>query len=186
MRIAIEHARAADRARMEAARERASSEISQWMGREFEASLVAVAASAHALDALYGSTVIPASIRAEWKEKGTKRHGKIREALKRVFSTGPVNTEWVKQFGWLFDLRDAAAHAEESPKAPADHPLGTRTAPEYVEYSTESATRAVTFVLSVLRWCIDHPKADISASVDWTKAHRTTVENLEEQWDRNG
>jgi hypothetical protein len=81
--------------------------------------------------------------------EGTKRHGKIREALKQVFDTGPVNHEWVSEFGWLFDLRDAAAHAEESPKTPVRHPIGTDTAPEQVDYSVESAERAVAFALGL-------------------------------------
>ncbi len=51
-------------------------------------------------------------------------------------------------------LRDAAAHPEESPEAPVPHSLGTNTAPEQVDYSTESATRAVELALSVLGWCV--------------------------------
>ena len=49
---------------------------------EFEAAIVAVAASAHALDALYGSAVIPQSVRAQWRHLSSSREGHIREALK--------------------------------------------------------------------------------------------------------
>ena len=81
--------------------------------------------------------------RRRQKGRGTKRHGKIREALKQVFDTGQVNTKWLADFDWLFDLRDAALHAEEKPRPPVPHPLGTNTARENVDYSIESAERAV-------------------------------------------
>lgn len=84
MRIAIDRARAARDARTGAARDGLNNETAEWMRIEFEASVVAVAASAHALDALYGSTVIPPAVRAQWVAKGTRRHGKIREALKQA------------------------------------------------------------------------------------------------------
>ncbi|MEV4619693.1 hypothetical protein AB0J74_13405 [Asanoa sp. NPDC049573] len=152
------------------------------MRREFEASLIAVAASAHALDALYGSTVVPASVRQIWASKGTKRHGKIREALKLVFNTGAVNARWAVDFAWLFDLRDAAAHPEEKPKASVPHPLGTNTAPEYVDYSVESAERAVELALSVLRWCVEHPRSAQPDVVRWAASHQSAVADLESLW----
>ena len=133
-----------------------------WLRREFDTSLVAVAASAHALDALYGSTAIPDSIRAQRSKNRTKRHGKIREALKAVFITGAVNSTWTTEFRWLFELRDAAAHTEEKPKPTMPHPLGQHIAPEHVHYSTESADRATSFALSVITWCINNPRRNLA------------------------
>ena len=64
MKVAIEHMQTARAARTAAAAPGIpSNEVSTWMSREFQASLVAVSASAHALDALYGSTVIPQAVR---------------------------------------------------------------------------------------------------------------------------
>jgi DNA-directed RNA polymerase subunit RPC12/RpoP len=182
LRIAIERARVARRARAEIMSRGGKREIASLMRQEFEASVVAVAASAHALDALYGSTVISQNLRDQWKQKGSKRHGKIREALKQVFDTGPVNDQWVSDFAWLFDLRDAAAHAEESPKKPVPHPIGTNTAPEQVDYSVESAERAVAFALSVFRWCVDHPRSNLPGAVQWATAAHSALEELERQW----
>lgn len=99
------------------------------------------------LDALYGSTVILQAARGH----GPHRPAKIREALKRVFNTGQVNTLWVAEFNWLFDLRDAVIHAEEKPASPVPHPAAGNTAPEHARYSVESAERAVDFALSVFR-----------------------------------
>jgi hypothetical protein len=184
MRIAIDRARVARDARAEAVKGGLGNETAKWMRIEFEAAVVAVAASAHALDALYGSTVIPPVVRARWVEKDTKRPGKIREALKLVFATGPMNTPWVSEFKWLFDLRDAAVHAEEIPKASVPHPVGTNTASEQVDYSTESATRAVELALSVLRWCVDHPRQNLADAVQWSEVNKITVSKLETEWTR--
>ncbi|MGP3991870.1 hypothetical protein [Streptomyces sp. 3N207] len=100
------------------------------LNEEFDVALVAVAASAHTLDALYGS-VVPESRRAEWKDNRTPRRSAIREGLKLVFGTGPRNTPWVDEFKWLFDLRDAAVHRREKPQETVPHPaLDTGTGPE--------------------------------------------------------
>ena len=114
MQIAIERARAARQARQDAVQ----SSSGDGMTREFHAALVAVAASAHALDALYGSTAVPAWVRALWRLTSTSRHAKIRESLKRIFNTGPVDATWAVEFKWLFGLRDAALHAREEPHTP--------------------------------------------------------------------
>lgn len=117
--VAIERAQAARRVRNEMERLRdQGANPADLLSSEFEASIVAVAASAHALDALYGSTVIPQGVRGRWRDSSSSREGHIREALKCVFDTGRVNAPWVTEFGWLFDLRDSAAHARESAKPP--------------------------------------------------------------------
>jgi predicted nucleic acid-binding Zn-ribbon protein len=182
MRIAIDHARAACDARTEVVKGGLNNETAEWMRIEFEASVVAVAASAHALDALYGSTVIPPEVRTLWAGKRTRRPGKIREALKLVFVTDAVNSQWVTEFEWLFVLRDAATHAEESPKSSVPHPLGTNTAPEQVDYSMENATKAVELALSVLRWCVDHPRRDLADAVQWAEVNKPTMAKLETEW----
>ena len=181
LRIAIQRAKEARSARVQIMSSGGQG-AGSWMQQEFEASVVAVAASAHALDALYGSVGIPQSVRNQWKQTGTKRHGKIREALKRVFDTGPVNQQWVDEFDWLFELRDAALHAEEAPKKPVPHPTGTNTAQEQVDYSVESAERAVELALSVFRWCVDHPRTNLPEAVQWANTTRTTIEELEQHW----
>jgi hypothetical protein len=166
--------------------------ISPLLGLEFEASVVAVAASASALDALYGSAVIPANAR----DHGTNRPGKIREALKHVFDTGQVNTVWVGEFNWLFDLRDAAVHAGDTPpsppprrprpllqapKPPAPHPIAGSAAQELSHYSVDSAERAVKFALSVFRWCVDHPRPKDPNAPRWAAEMLAVIEELEQR-----
>jgi hypothetical protein len=62
MRIAIQSAREAQRLRGDR-----TAPPGSLLGDEFEASLVAVAASAHALDALYGSDAVAQAVRNQWQ-----------------------------------------------------------------------------------------------------------------------
>jgi hypothetical protein len=122
--------------------------------------------------------VIPAAAR----NHGQDRPGKIREAIKRTFYTGPVNTPWVAEFSKLFDLRDAAVHAGESPSVPELHPVAGYTAKETVTYSTETAEHFVDFTLYVFRWCIDHPRP---GSAVWATGVASLISELEQQWSRS-
>ncbi|WP_432065485.1 hypothetical protein [Streptomyces sp. C10-9-1] len=187
--IAIDRALAARVARERAVAANDFSAKSSALNEEFDAALVAVAASAHTLDALYGS-VVPESRRAEWKDKRTPRRSAIREGLKLVFATGPRNTPWVDKFEWLFNLRDAAVHHGEEPQETVPHPsLATHTGPEYVAYSTESADQAVGLMLEVLRWCVDHPKPkapttgpQAPTADQWAEGNKPVVTDLESRW----
>jgi hypothetical protein len=173
--VAVERAAEAWRIRTEMSRLRdEGAQFSDLLNAEFEAAMVAIAASAHALDALYGSSTIT----ADAKNHGQNRPAKIREALKRTFHTGQVNTQWVIKFDNLFKLRDAAVHAEEQLRVPEMHPVAGYTANENVTYSAEEADRAVDFSLSVVRWCIDHPRND---SVQWANNMRPLLEQLEKR-----
>ena len=154
-----------------------SSAASQLLSQEFRASIVAISASAHALDALYGSTVIPQTAH----KLGQNRRGNIREALKRVFDTGKVNTPWVAQFEWLFEMRDAAAHAQEEALPPEPHPVVGNTGQAHARYTVESADRAVDFALSVFRWCVDHPRPKPPGTAKWAADMTPTVTQLEAQ-----
>ncbi len=162
MKTAIEQAQRARQARGRLASYPWSPEQSpsaEWIAmleQEFQASLVAVTASALALDALYGAA-ISEQLRGSGSRRG-RRVGKINEALKHAFETGPVNKHWADEFNWLFARRDAGVHPEEKLQPSARHPLGMNLSPEYVQYSVEAAQRAVAFVLSVLRRCVDFPR----------------------------
>jgi hypothetical protein len=146
--------------------------------QKFQASLVAVTASALALDALSGAAVSeqPRGPRS----KRPRRAGKIHEALKRAFDTGPVNEHWADEFRWLFALRAAGVHPEEKPQPSDRHPLGMNLSPEFVQYSVEPAERAVAFALSVLRRCVDFPRTGNQESAAWALRARSKVEELEQ------
>ena len=94
---------------------------------ELLASMVAISAAAHALDALYGQLVTPdIKVAGPRDDKGREAH--IRECLKRRFDTGKRDQEWVSRFQRLFDLRDAAVHADVRPLPAVPHPSGVSNA----------------------------------------------------------
>jgi hypothetical protein len=182
MRIAVQSAREARRLRGDRIAPPGS-----LLGDEFEASLVAVAASAHALDALYGSDAVAQAVRDQWRgRRGTPREAKIREALKAGFDTGSVNGRWVSEFGRLFDLRDGAAHATgvaiQTVRPTAAHPTGTNTSQTVAAYTAEAAEWAVAFALSVLQWCRDHPRSTAPHAVQWAAQSVHAIRQLEEMW----
>lgn len=57
-----------------------------------------------------------------------------------------------------------------------------RAYPEQVDYSMESATKAVELALSVLRWCVDHPRRNLVDAVQWAEVNKSTVSKLETEW----
>jgi len=88
---------------------------------ELRASMVAIAAASHALDALYGELrdlALPAEIAQKWKSDRRSRPSRprmIRETLKHGFSISAQR--WETELEELFALRDAALHPETVPRA---------------------------------------------------------------------
>ena len=80
-----------------------------------------------------------------------------------------------RDFEWLFNLRDAAVHHKETTGPPEPHPIGVRTAAANVDYSLESASRAVDIVLDVLQLCVTSPRP---ATTAWAEAMRGGVDLL--------
>ncbi len=57
-----------------------------------------------------------------------------------------------------------------------------RGASDGAEYSATAAERAVTFALTVLRRCVDHPRSNLPEVIHWAGAYQATVKELEERW----
>jgi hypothetical protein len=182
--IAIQNEAAARGAREEIAPE----DPSKGLQAEKHAGMIAVSASAHALDALYGElrdrVPLPDWLRAAWAKKkaetgrGSPRHSVIVETLKLGFTLGKAAADWPARFEWLFDLRDAAVHFEEDFHEPVPHPLGTSTAVSDVSYSLESAERAVDVVLEVLTTCVASPRSKLPFVVKWAGDMGPAVQRL--------
>jgi hypothetical protein len=110
--IAVEREGIARAARAElVAQHRHGQDLAPAMLTELLASMVAISATAHALDALYGQLITPA-IKESGPRDDQRREAHIRECLKRRFDTGKRDQDWVSRFKRLFDLRDAAVHAK--------------------------------------------------------------------------
>jgi hypothetical protein len=150
---------------------------------EWYASMVSIAACAHALDAVYGAVRRAAGITDEdvkkWRKSRTARAGQILETLKKGFDVGSIPGDLASDLSWLFDLRRAELHFNEEPNAPMLHPTGTNTALEQVKYSLESADRAVRILLKVLKACVESPKPPLKEWADRARAHvRLLIESV--------
>jgi hypothetical protein len=174
--IAIDQERLAREARSEAlAITPAGDGFGDALIRETRGSLIAVSASAHALDALYGvvkSLVVPV--------KASNRRGKLLETFKAAFYVqGPAGGGgWAREFKWLFKRRDAAVHHNEENRGSVPHPTGTNTSWANVAYSLESAERAVDLLLEVLETAFQLPRPPLA---EWASDHQHVLEMLRER-----
>jgi len=179
--VAIEHERKAWEARREAERIRDEAVPGQGLPFELElrASMVAIAAASHALDALYGElrdVALPPATAAKWKanpRSSPPRPRQLRETLKHGFRI-PAQ-RWEKELDTLFALRDGAVHPEALVREPQPHPLGVNTAIEYVVYRCETATEELDLLLEILETCIERPKPALE---EWATSMRPSLERL--------
>jgi hypothetical protein len=152
------------------------------LGRETKAAMISISASAHAIDAWYGAirdlVPLPAHLRTGWTNQKPPRPARILETLKLGFSLGKAGTNWVNEFAWLFEVRDAAVHFKESDRATAAHPTGTHTSQENVTYSLEGAVRAVRFLHDVLSTSRRSPKPQHPQLVRYVALHGGTIDEL--------
>jgi hypothetical protein len=180
--IAIEQEAASRRARTAAQQLMAqhSSEAVEMLARELKASIVCVAAAAHAIDAVNAvfKTRFADPRRVTWSRNRTPRPMQIFETLRSAATLGRATEIWRVELGWLFGLRDAAVHFEEADRDTEPHPLGTNTAPENVRYSSESSQRAVDFLLEVLNRATLSPRARYPEVAKWASTYRIDVERL--------
>jgi hypothetical protein len=142
---------------------------------ETRASLIAVAASAHALDALYGvmrDIITPVETGTRWST--------LLETFKAAFNVRghEGGGGWAREFEWLFDLRDSAVHHDEESRESVPHPTGTNVSWANVAYSLESAERAVNLMVDVLDTAVGAPRPPIA---DWARDHQHALEALHER-----
>jgi hypothetical protein len=177
--IAVEREGTARTARADlVAQHRRGQEPAPAMLTELLASMVAISAAAHALDALYGQLVTP-EIKAAGPGDDQRREAHIRECLKRRFDTGKRDREWVSRFKRLFDLRDAAVHAKVELLPAVPHPSGVSNAGQVnADYSAEEAVKAVDLMLDVLNTCVQNPKPSEAEGKKWAADHGPAVQTL--------
>jgi hypothetical protein len=126
---------------------------------EFQHTMLAVAASAHAIDGLYGSVkryVQPPISKAA-------RPRQILETLKHGFVVGKLAQRWMVELDWLFDLRDSIVHhcddyrplrvAHESEDVLVAIPV------ELSNLGGESAVRAARTAREIVDTCRSNPTA---------------------------
>lgn len=146
-------------------------------GDEMFASMVAVAASAHAIDGFYGSIkqlVNPPASNAA-------RARQIHEALKLGFNVGKPSQLWLKDLDWLFKARDGIVHHAEKyePMALLRETEETEIygSPDLIGLKAETADRAARIAETIISICVRNPKP---ATKKWAEETATIV--FETEW----
>jgi hypothetical protein len=115
--------------------------------REFRASLVAVTAAAHTIEAVFGDIkyLIPPQPRRD------RRHQDLLNGFHAAFGvTGAREEQLAEELDWLFTLRDFAAHPYTESELPAQHPTGINTGVEHSMFNAVTSRRAVDAAIAVL------------------------------------
>jgi hypothetical protein len=173
--IAMDHERTARVARSEAERVTDPQKLGDPFEAEFHASLVALTASAFALEAF-------ANHLDEWlgasvpKTVGQQYGGRVPAAvrviqvLKDSFDIGPNEPRWTAEVRALFDLRNDVVHFKPAWNELVKHPTGkSDVVLETVIYSLERASRSVALAVEIMATCLGSPRRDRSQVVEWAE-----------------
>jgi hypothetical protein len=138
---------------------------------EFHPALIAVAACAHSLDALYGEfaqLVGPVEASKRWAQVA----GILELAVERDVEP------WRPRLQTLFtDLRNPAVHPKAEGKEALPHPVFEANAPaEYAICTVEAVRESVDLLFEILSACVEAPKAPVVA---WANDTRALVEGLQ-------
>lgn len=176
--IAIEHEREA-REIYEAGPSEA--ELGDAIARDTRASLIAIVAAAHSIDALYGLArgAVPGELRAAWDRNELGRSSRIGETLRRAFHIEAFAEARKDDLDWLFQRRNEAVHYEEASREVVPHPLGTNTAVDNEKYSMHHASRAVDLALDLSEACITSAKP-AKAFKPWGARHARGLARLKQ------
>lgn len=127
-------------------------------GGEMFASMVAVAASAHAIDGFDWS--IKPLVNPPASDAARARQ--IREALKLGFNVGKPCQLWRKDLDWLFKARDGIVHHAEKyqPMTLLRETEETEIygSPDLMGLKAETADRAARIAESIISICVRNPK----------------------------
>jgi len=138
---------------------------------EFHPALIAVAACAHSLDALYGEfaqLVGPVEASKRWAQIV----GILELAVERDIEP------WRPRLETLFaDLRNPAVHPKAEAKEALPRPVFEANAPaEYAIYTVDTVRESVDLLLEILSACVEAPKPPV---VTWANDTRALVDSLQ-------
>ena len=176
--VAIEQEQLAREGRAQLERAHATREEPFNMRAELQPAMIAVAACAHSLDALYAE--LAEQVEPETPPKRKQRRGrwaKIADVLE--LSVNADVDEWRVRLRKLFQtLRNPAVHPNTKDEPPVRHPvLPTNVPPAYAIYCVESVKESVDLLLEILSTCVEIPRPSIEA---WATDSRPVVAQLNE------
>lgn len=153
----------------------AGEDIAPHLEVEYFASMVAISACAHALDALYGGLITLMAIPAV----AETRHGNIRDALGKAFVLRNEDSkQWKDEFTWLFNVRDAALHWREASRPVVAHPLQVMVSANLETYRLEAALRAHRLLRDVLLVAVSSTRARNDAICTYFEQKRVTIDQM--------
>lgn len=161
--------------------------FSNALQREFETAMVAITASAFAVDAFFASVVehAPAA-----RVSTRSRHATILETCKKAFSLSHAQVAALRQpLEFVFRLRREAVHPPATWVAPIRHPVfNLRMEPRFVLYRAENAVNAQLLVRKLIAVCVRKPKARYPALVAWCEPLKDVVPEPppRPEWDATG
>jgi hypothetical protein len=147
------------------------------MGDDMEPSMVAIVASASALEGMRGSLAQHADCVLPRFDPQTRPEAKIAETFKCCFVVGRQMEKWREPLDWLFELRDPVVHSEEKLREGVTAPgKPNLTIPvESRDYSAASAKRAVGLVREMIGTCVENPKP---CAEKWCEQRREVVQRI--------
>jgi hypothetical protein len=177
--IALEHEIAAleARDRAEAAPE-GSPELGAAFDAELRAGMVALAAAAFAIDALY--TKLSDMLDPDDRVRARDRAGYVVETLKTALDIGKLGQAWQTSIPALFDERDALVHLRGDLHRAGLHPTGKAyVSHETVRYTVESTSNAIDLALEVLTTAYRSPRSNRRAIPRWSENNAHVPQQLE-------
>lgn len=139
---------------------------------EFNAALLAIAASAFAIDAFYASVkerIPPHPDAHAWAKNRTARDKQIVEVLKSAFVVKQEHAKEIASFlRALFTPRGQAVHPPGKFQAPSYHTdLNAGVEWRFVQFTAENARAAFDSTATLLRHLLDAPKPGLDELGQW-------------------
>ena len=184
LQIASDHARDAEQHRTRSLKlTRAGDEPGPARTREMQNAMVAISASAHAIDGLYGEVKplisVPPTVQQAWETANASRHARLCDTFKAGCNLGNRTNQWPRQFKELYRHRDRLVHHALRVEPPVPHPGDplTYVGQDMADYTLESARRSVDLAYDVALTTLRHPKAPDLAR--WARSMGHVPEQLE-------
>jgi hypothetical protein len=144
---------------------------------QLHAGMIALSASAHSIDAFYGT--IKPLVQPPAFRRGTRRERQILETLKLGFRIGKDAVLWAPDMEWLFSARDRLVHHAEEYRPLVVARVTSETVVisgmEAFAISAPSAQRAANLATAIIRTCLDRPRA---STANWVASCRELAASL--------
>ncbi len=175
-RIAVEHDREAVAAREELKRVWTLPTPPGTSFRRCNPSMVAIVACALAFDALHADVAAIVGRDPDPRGKGQRQWVYMLDTFKVAI---PEAAKWHAELSWLIEQRDNVVHFQGSTEQPVPHPeLPTNVSPQNIEFSRETASRAVNLLFVIFRAVFAGAESD-SPLANWGHDRRHVIDELD-------